>query len=212
MQIAYLTTDEVNLDGAAQTASECGAALAPLPLEGVMPGGPYAAVLFDLDHYDSQRGRAILMELLSRPTPLPVGLHGYSLAYEEMAALRANGVVVSQHFDPEMVRTLCRAADRSQSIVPVLVEDHQDSSKRVDDPSTLCAAVRSLASRSYLVVRQATGSPVAHGEVAMLLEQIDHLEQQVDQFRRLHKVPLEDVQSWIRSLRRRVGSLKPQPS
>jgi hypothetical protein len=95
MQIAYLTTDDVNLDWAAQTASECGAPLAPFPPDCVMPNGAFAAVLYDLDHYDSQRGQAVLTELLSRPAPLP-GLHGYSLGDKEMAALQANGVIVSQ--------------------------------------------------------------------------------------------------------------------
>jgi hypothetical protein len=38
MQIAYLTTDDVNLDSAAQTALECGETVAPLPPEGVMSG------------------------------------------------------------------------------------------------------------------------------------------------------------------------------
>jgi hypothetical protein len=138
MHVAYLTSDEINLSRAAQTASECGASLAPLPPEGVMPSGPFAVVLFDLDHHDANRGQ------------------------------------------------------------------------EVDDPATLCARVRSLASRCYQVVVGAGGFSVASPQdVGELLEQVAHLEQQVDRLRRIHKLPLEDLRNWMSSLRRRIESSQP---
>jgi hypothetical protein len=209
MQIAYLTTDDVNLSWAARTASECGAMLTPVLLEGVMPNGRFGAVLYDLDHQDPQQGKAVLADLLSNPPSLPVGLHGYSLGDEEMASLSANGVVVSQPFDPELVRSLCRAAGCSPAATAISVDDGLGSPGESDDPVTLCASVRSLAAECYRTVPRPAGTPIASpGEVAELLQRIDQLGQHVDQFRRLHKLQLGELRSWLGSLRRRIESLQ----
>jgi hypothetical protein len=47
--IAYLTTDEVNLDLADRLATECGAILYPLSFRDGPPNGAFEAVLCDWD-------------------------------------------------------------------------------------------------------------------------------------------------------------------
>src|SRR5262249_18156562 len=48
--IAYLTTDEVNLDLADRLATECGATLYPLSFQDGPPSGAFDAVLYDWDY------------------------------------------------------------------------------------------------------------------------------------------------------------------
>jgi hypothetical protein len=130
-----------------------------------------------------------------------------------MTTLQVSSVAVSQPLDPEMMPALCWAADRSRAVEPGLVEDHWDMPDGIDDPAALCASVRSLASRSYQVLRQATSTSMASlRDVSELLKRVAQFERQIDEFRRLHQLPLEELRSWISSLRRRIESLKVRPS
>jgi hypothetical protein len=212
IRIAYHTTDEVNLGSAIQTAQECGASLAGLADPDVRPGGSFAALLFDLDHVDSRRGRAIVSELRSRPAPFPVAVHGYDLGDEDMTDLHANGVLASRQFDPEVVRALCRASESSHRAVPD--PEGRDPEGTSDDPAVLCGMVRSLASQTYRVLhRTPDGAPDGlTREIGELRGRIDRLQRQIERFRRQHDLRFEDLQRWLDSLRRRVEGLLGRPS
>src|SRR5262249_22558296 len=143
VQIAYFTTDEVNLDSAERAARECGASLGHLRAVDGRPTGSFAALLYDLDDLGTARGRAVLDELLSRPSPFPVAVHGYDLGEEGIASLEGRGLLASRHFDPEMIRGLCRAAAAPRGTGRG--EEGRDAQETADDPAILCGAVRSLA-------------------------------------------------------------------
>jgi len=212
IRIAYHTTDEVNLDSAIQTAQECGASLDGLPDPDMPPGGSFAAMLYDLDHVDCRRGQAIVSELLSRPAPFPVAVHGYDLADEDMTVLHANGVIARRQLDPEVVRDLCRASESSRRAVPD--SDGRDSEGTSDDPAILCGMVRSLASHTYRVLHR-TSDGTSDGltrEIGELRGRTDQLQRQIERFRRQHDLRLEDLQRWLDSLRRRVEGLLARPS
>jgi hypothetical protein len=211
MHIAYHTTDEVNLESATRAARECGAFLSRLPDPVAQTGESFAALLHDLDHVDTQVGRAIVSELRSRPAPLPVAVHGYNLRDEEIAVLHANGVVVSRKFNPELIRALCRASEGPRTPEPD--RRNQDSQGVSDDPAVLSAMVRSLASQAYRVLsRSSDGTPHdASHEIGPLRQRVDQLQQHLDQFRRQQQLGLADLQRWLNSLRRRLDSLLSKP-
>ena len=113
MLIAYLTTDEVNLDLADRLATECGATLYPLSFQGGPPNGAFEAVLYDWDYLSPWR-QQLLAELLSRPAPCPVALHGYTLEEEHGEALRRHGVAVFRRLEPDVFLNLRRAAGQAR--------------------------------------------------------------------------------------------------
>jgi hypothetical protein len=112
--IAYLTTDEVNLDLADRLATECGATLYPLSFQDGPPSGAFEAVLYDWDYLSPPWRQQLLAELLSRPAPCPVALHGYTLEEEHGEALRRHGVAVFRRLEPEVFRNLRRAAGQTR--------------------------------------------------------------------------------------------------
>jgi len=118
MRVAFLTTDEVNVELARQCAAECGAHLQRiLPKDGV-PNGRFDAVCYDLDDAPPERRAEILRGLLSRPTTRPTAVHGYGLNEDQVGRLRRRGVVVAQHLEPKVFWTLLRAVDLGLSTVP----------------------------------------------------------------------------------------------
>ena len=130
-----------------------------------------------------------------------------------MSFLKDSGAAVSQAFDPGVVPALCWAADRSRAVAPGRIEDRREMPMAGDDPAELCASVRSLASRSYQVLCQAAGTSVTSiRDVSELLERVARCERQIDEFRRLHRLPLGDLRGWISGLRRRIESLQVRPS
>jgi hypothetical protein len=163
---------------------------------------------------DSQRGRAVVSELLSRPAPFPVAVHGYGLEDEEMAVLQANGVIVSQKFNAELVRALCRASERSPAAGPEPPGGDSQEASGSDDPAVLCGMVRSLATHAHRTLRRSSlGTPnVMPDEIGELMERIIQLQQLLDRFRHQHHLALEDLQRWLDNLLRCVeGSLAQPP-
>ena len=202
-RIAYQTTDEVNFESAIRTARECGASLSRLPDSAARPSAAFAASLHDLDHVDSRRGRAVVDELLARPSLFPVAIHGYNLEDDEVAALHANGVIVSRTFDPELVRALCRASGRPHagSSEP----SNRDPREAADDPAVLCGMVRSLASHAHRAMRRSSvGIP---DEIGELKERIGRFQHHLDRFRRQDHLRHEHLQRWLDNLLRCVDGL-----
>ena len=114
MLIAYLTTDEVNLDLADRLATGCGAILHPLSFQDGPPNGAFEAVLYDWDYLSPPWRQQLLAELLSRPAPCPVALHGYTLEEEHGEALRRHGVAVFRRLEPGVFLNLRRAGGQTR--------------------------------------------------------------------------------------------------
>jgi hypothetical protein len=210
-QIAYHTADEVNLESAMQAAKECGASLSRSSDPIAARVGSPAAMLHDLDHVDAQRARAIVEELLSRPAPFPVAVHGYNLGDDEMRALHANGVIASRRFNPGLVRALCRASVCTPTAGTAPKD--QDSQSMSEDPAVLCEMVRSLAARAFRSTRRSPdGARIAEKhQTRELRERIDQLQRHLDRFRQLHDLRLEALQRWLNSLRRCVEDVRVEP-
>lgn len=85
IQIAYLTTDEVNDTLALRMARKCCVSLVCNPPGRVPTDGPLIARLHDLDHLACQQKEAILTDLLSRPAAVPVAVHSYNLEEDQVA-------------------------------------------------------------------------------------------------------------------------------
>jgi hypothetical protein len=109
MRIAYATTDEVNQALAVQLAQENGAVIHELLPRDAPPVGQFDAVLYDLDDVPKPQRWEILARLLSDPSSCPKAVHGYDLPEEQVSTLRKHGIVVSQHLEPELFGSLCRA-------------------------------------------------------------------------------------------------------
>jgi hypothetical protein len=118
MRIAYMTTDEVNENLAAEMAAECGADIcARLPLD-PLPDGQFHAVLYDLDSSQKHRCGEIVALILSSPLTCPRAVHGYDITDEQAEALRQHGVAVGQRLRAGLIRSLCKAARPSRATVP----------------------------------------------------------------------------------------------
>lgn len=200
--IAYHTTDEVNLQFAKRAARECGAFLTRLDSPVTRTASVFGAVMHDLDHVDTQSGRAVVHDLLSGPAPFPVAVHSYNLEDDEATALQANGVFVSREFNPALVRDLCRAtATMSHSTHEI---PGYGSPESLDDPAALCAMVRSLASFAHQTMRMglvATSDVVLH-EIDDLKELVSQLQRRLDRIRRDDPRAFADLQRWLDSLLR----------
>src|SRR3954471_9312014 len=110
MRIAYATTDEVNQALAMQLAEECGAVIHGLLPKDAPPDGQFDAVLYDLDDVPRRQRREVLARLLSGPSSCPKAVHGYDLSEEQASALRLRRIIVSRQLEPELFRSLRRAA------------------------------------------------------------------------------------------------------
>jgi hypothetical protein len=110
MLLAYLTTDEVNLDLARRLAEDWGTCLYPLSFEEIPQHGQFDALLFDWDFLPPSRRQEMLRELLAEPSAYPVGLHSYQLEDHEVEALRHKGVAVFRRLDPEVFKGLAETA------------------------------------------------------------------------------------------------------
>jgi hypothetical protein len=162
---------------------------------------------------DTQRGRAVVSELLSRPAPFPVAVHGYGLEDEEMAALQSNGVIVSQKLNAELVRALCRASERSPAAAPQPPGCDSREASDLDDPAVLCRMVRSLATHAHRTIRRSSlgTDSVMPDEIGELMQRIIELQQLLNRFRRQHHLALEALQRWLDSLLRCVERCQAQP-
>jgi hypothetical protein len=199
-QIAYLTADEVNHTLALRMAQKCGVSLVHNPSGCARTNGTLDARLYDLDHVSRQQKEAILTDLLSGPTTVPVAVHSYNMGEDQMATLSAKGVTVARSLEPDLVRRLCEASAPSQEPDPV--EEDCNGGETLVEPATLCALVRSLASQSH---RTLTRKPCAQSEeFDELWQQLTDLQRQIERLRQAHATRFDELKHWLESLMKRM--------
>jgi len=106
MRIAYLTTDEVNLDLAGDLAAACGVTVDIWSPRDPETDGQFDAVLYDLDYLPTAHRQAVLLRLLSGPVSHAVVVHSYNLEPDQEEALRARGVAVYRRLGRGLFRIL----------------------------------------------------------------------------------------------------------
>jgi hypothetical protein len=115
MLVAYLTTDEVNLDLARRLAEACGATLYPLAFWESSLDGQLDAALYDWDFLPPSNRQEVLNGLHSGPLPCPVALHGYCLEEGQEEALHRRGIAVHRRLEPEVFQVLRQAASQPRT-------------------------------------------------------------------------------------------------
>jgi hypothetical protein len=118
MQIAHITTDDVNQALANRVARSLGAVMIPLGSDEKPTHVRFDAVLCDLDRLPRDRRRAILDEIRSEATALPTAVYGYCLSEQQAAQLRFHGVAVAQRLHATLIRTLATAVRQNLAAVP----------------------------------------------------------------------------------------------
>jgi len=118
MRIAHVTTDEVNQDLAFRVARSLGAVMIPLVQDAMPTYVRLDAILCDLDRVPPDRRQALLEEIRSETTDLPVAVYGYCLSEEQAAKLRFRGVAVAQRLHAALIRTLVKAVRQNLAAVP----------------------------------------------------------------------------------------------
>jgi hypothetical protein len=120
MLVAYFTTDEVNEWAAERMAAECGLTLCSMFLHGEQPDG-FDPMLYDWDYLPPRWREKALAILAEGPLPLPVAVHGYHLAGQQVQDLRARGVHVWKRLRPAVFQELRREllAVPASAILPV---------------------------------------------------------------------------------------------
>jgi hypothetical protein len=91
MRIAYLSTDEVNKDLALRLAAQWEVTVCPLEPRDPAPDGDFDAVLYDWDHWPTDRRPKVLTHTAAGPIRQPVALHGYSLGRARRGRCAAAG-------------------------------------------------------------------------------------------------------------------------
>src|SRR5262249_32480935 len=109
MRIAYLTTDEVNLDQARHLAKAQRITLCHLTPGEATPGDLFDAVLFDRDYWPMESRAETLATLVAGCGNCPVALHSYNVDQAEEEALRDEGVAVHRMLDADVLASLRRA-------------------------------------------------------------------------------------------------------
>jgi hypothetical protein len=139
MRIAYLTTDEVNLDLARRMAAAHGLTLCLLTPKDLPPAEEFDAVLFDLDYSPvGQRPEVLAKALVSHPLR-PMVVHGYNLRADQANTLRRKRIAVYRRLRPRVFRFLRRAlhitraatapgCDRKTGTLRICVATHSRSS------------------------------------------------------------------------------------
>jgi hypothetical protein len=112
MRIAYLTTDEVNENLAAEMAACCGATLHPFSPAEALPKGKYDAILCDWDYLPRAGRRKMLRRLVRNHI---VALHGYNLNSFQIRTLRHFRVAVYRRLRSSIFAQLTRRADRGEA-------------------------------------------------------------------------------------------------
>jgi hypothetical protein len=110
MQIAYLTTDEVNEHLALAAAAACGLQLVPLAPRDEPPGEGFDAVLCDWDYLPAPQQEEVLDLLPCRPAPCPVAVHSYRLEGKQRDAYRQRGLLVFRTLGPKVLTALRRVS------------------------------------------------------------------------------------------------------
>jgi hypothetical protein len=109
MRIAYLCTDEVNLNLAEAMAAACGLTLCPLFPKDSPPDEEFDAVLYDGDSWPADRLQEVLAELPAVRHPRVVAVRGYNLGDGQAEAFRRNAVAVFRPLQPRVFLSLRRA-------------------------------------------------------------------------------------------------------
>jgi len=118
MRIAHVTTDEVNQALALQVATPLGVTVTPLGPEEMSKHVLFDAVVYDLDRVAPDRRPALLNEIRSEKTAVPMAVYGYCLSEKQAAELRFHGVAVAQRLHSALIRTLAKAALQNLATVP----------------------------------------------------------------------------------------------
>src|SRR5207248_3247890 len=105
------------------------------------------ALLYDWDYLPAERRQAVLAELLDRPLPCPVAVHGYNLDDDLGETLSQKGVTVSRYLEPELFVQLRSAAD---AVVPDAAGTGSFVQSVVD--GTLSTALTPLLGRILLIL------------------------------------------------------------
>jgi hypothetical protein len=113
MQIAYLTTDEVNEHLATEMAARCGATLNPLSPVDVPAKRQYDAVLCDWDFLPRRQRQRMLRQLIRKECGYFVAVHSYNLNAQQARALRRRGVKVYRRLQPSIFARLTPSLNRS---------------------------------------------------------------------------------------------------
>jgi len=112
MRIAYLSTDEVNLDLARRWASTCGCEVVPLTPRDPRPNGEYDAAIYDLDFLPPMLRQRVLTDLSRGSWHGPVAVHSYNLGAQQVRDLHVRGVHVRRRLEREVLVLLRRDVQR----------------------------------------------------------------------------------------------------
>ena len=104
--LAYLTTDEVNEATVARMALAYGAIVVPFYPKDAPRSAQFDAVLYDFDCLPTERGRKLLVDLLSAPAEKPVGLHSFNVDEEVARDLERKGINVFRRLKSDCLRRL----------------------------------------------------------------------------------------------------------
>jgi hypothetical protein len=115
MRIAYLTSDEVNLDLARQWAFDFDCEVIPLSTVEPLPSDDFDAAIYDLDLLAQPVLKQVLAGLLNRPRQRPTVVHAYNLRQCIVNELLARGVYVRRRLDRGILATLRREVHSLQN-------------------------------------------------------------------------------------------------
>jgi hypothetical protein len=206
--INYVSTDEVNRTVVARLAETCDIPLARSVREGPPPRGTSVVELHDLDHVPPPQRDALLGSLLAGAVRDPVAVHGYSLEEEQIARLRANGVIASRALTQDLIQGIGELANASARPIPLDGGTGEEQRERPIEATDLGASVRWLSSRAYTALN---GRP---GELTQLRQAIRGLQLRVEQLRSAQNLRFDELRRWLEQLRQLVecGSEARTPS
>jgi hypothetical protein len=118
MQLAYLTSDEVNHALATQIAAACDAVVCRLHPGEAAPDGLFDAVLYDWDAVPSNQQPGFLERLCHDSPTRPTAVHGYGIAHDQVKALVRRGITVSRRLHAGLLHGLREAAGQRLNTVP----------------------------------------------------------------------------------------------
>jgi hypothetical protein len=113
MRVAYVSTDEVNLDLAERIAAKCGAEVHRHLPKDPSPTGFFDGVLYNLDDMASQEREAFLEGFRRGKPDRPTAVHGYDITEDQASALFRNGVAAARHLHANLLRFLVTAAQHN---------------------------------------------------------------------------------------------------
>jgi hypothetical protein len=115
MRIAYLTSDEVNLDLARQWALDFDCEVIPLSTVEPLPSDDVDGAIYDLDFLAQPFLKQVLAGLLNSPRQRPTVVHAYNLRQCIVNELLARGVYVRRRLERGILATLRREVQYIQT-------------------------------------------------------------------------------------------------